>query len=160
MNLHPRRHVLAIVAPLAVLVLAACQPPPVIIPNGAQVVRVTTTEDAAMLAPRTVQNGDVYFVIEGPGLGFTFVSHRAEGDAEPSGMTEAQIERIRRGDYQDTQIEGFAVSCAPEAWTEASRWEGCRENSMLTLTEGLYAVLANSEEPGAPPVMDVLEVVP
>ena len=147
-------------AVLVALGLAACLPPPVVIPDGAQVVHVTTAEEVAIVTPRTVLAGDVYFVIEGPAMGFTLVRRLAAGDAEPSGMSQAQIDRVSQGDYQDTQIEGFAVSCGSDAWTEADHWQGCRENAVLTLTEGLYAILATGEEPGVPPVLDVLEVVP
>lgn len=144
-----------------VLVLAACQPPPVQIPPEAEVVHVSLTDERVRLAPATVRAGDVYIVIEGPGTGFTLVRRLVAPDADPTGMTQEQVDQVAGGDFQSTQIEGFAVSCAPDAWTPERRWQGCRENSMVTLTEGLYAILgAGGDEPGVPPVMDVLEVTP
>ena len=144
-----------------VLVLAACQPPPVQIPPGAEVVHVSLTDDSVRLAPATVRAGDVYFVIDGPGTGFSLVRRLVAPDADPTGMTREEIDQVARGDYQSTMLEGFAVSCAPDAWTPERQWQGCRANSMVTLTEGLYAILGGEgEEPGVPPVMDVLEVTP
>ena len=149
-----------LVLPL-ILVLAACQPPTVEIPPEAEVVHVSLTDESVRLEPPTVQAGDVYFVIEGPGTAFTLVRRLTAPGAEPTGMTREGIDRVARGDFQSTQLEGFEVSCAPDAWDPERHWQGCRENSMTTLTEGVYAILGpGGEEPGVPPVMDVLEVTP
>jgi hypothetical protein len=144
-----------------VAVAAACDVhAPVVIPAGAQVVRVRAAPAVVEVVPASVRAGDVYLVMEGPEPAISFVSHSA-GPGEPaSGMGEDQIERVALGDYQSTRIEGFAVTCAPERWTEGTHWEGCGENVRLTLSEGLYVVIVGAETPGVAPVMDVLEVTP
>jgi hypothetical protein len=161
MNRQPSRLLVRLTAMVVALVLAACLPPPVVIPPGAPTVHVTVTDDSVALAPSTVPAGDVYFVIEGPSMGFSFVRRMDAPNAEPTGMTQAQIDAIARGDFQSTMLEGIGVSCGEDEWTEERHWQGCRENSVMTLSEGLYAALGSGgEEPGVPPIMDVLEVVP
>jgi hypothetical protein len=149
------------VAIALIALLAACEPAPVVIPQGAQVVRVAVTDETVQIAPRTVRAGDVYFVNEGPEMGFSIISRMAAGDAGPTGMTQAQIDALAAGDFQSTQQDGLSVSCGADEWTEARHWQGCRENGVRTLGPGFYAILGpGGDEPGVPPVMDVLEVVP
>ncbi len=140
------------------MALTACEPPRVVIPEGAtNVVHVHPEPDNLQLDPAKVKAGVVYFVIEGPGTDFSLVRRKAAADADAIGMTAAQIAAVRNGDYQFTQAEGYSVSCAPDAWTEERHWDDCRENSMVTLTPGLYAIV---NEPGDAPIMAVLEVEP
>ena len=156
-------HVQRLITPMAisVVILGACDVhEPVVIPAGAEVVRVTASDEEVRLAPETAAAGDVYLVLEGPNQGIEFVSRLADPDASPEGMTQAEIDRVAAGDYQSTMLEGFSVTCAADEWTEAQHWEGCGENVRLTLTPGLYAVLASPDEPGVAPVMAVLEITP
>jgi len=146
---------------LMVLALTSCEPAPVVIPPGAQVVHVRVTDESVRIAPATVRAGDVYFVNEGPATGFALVRRSAAPDAELEGMTRDQVDAVARGDYELTSIEGFAVGCEPDQWTDERGWADCRPNAMVTLTEGFYAILGSGgDQPGVPPVMDVLEVVP
>jgi hypothetical protein len=149
------------VALVAALLIAACQPPPVVIPPDAQVVHVSMTDDSVRIEPESVRAGDVYFVMEGPGTGFSLVSRLPSPDAEPTGMTPAQIDAVAGGDFQSTRMEGYAITCAPDAWTEERHWDGCGENVKTTLTPGLYAILGPQGEPiSGASVMAVLEVEP
>ena len=146
---------------ISVVILAACDVhEPVVIPAGAEVVRVTASDEEVRLTPETAAAGDVYLVLEGPNQGIEFVSRLVDPDASPEGMTQAEIDRVAAGDYQSTMLEGFSVTCAADEWTDAQQWEGCGENVKLTLAPGLYAVLASPDEPGVAPVMAVLEVTP
>ena len=145
------------------LMTAACgleQPPPVVVPPGAQVVHVTVTEDSVQLVPASVQAGDVYLVLEGPNPSISFVGRMEADDARMRGMDKAQVRAVAQGDFRSTGIDGISVSCEVGAWTEARHWEGCGENVQLTLAPGFYVVLPGSEDPGVAPVMAVLEVSP
>jgi hypothetical protein len=133
---------------------------PVVIPAGAQVVRVRVSNTEVALRPASVRAGDVYLVNEGPAQGFTFIARSSGPGAEVEPMTEADVERLALGDFQFTSMDAFAVTCAPDQWTEGGHWEGCGENVALTLSAGRYAILAGAEEPGVAPVMAVLEVAP
>ena len=131
---------------------------PIVIPEGAQVVHVTASDEGVALAPDSVVAGDVYFVIEGPNQSVQIVSRMTATDASSSGMDRAQVERVSRGDFQDTAWDGFEVTCGLDEWTPARHWQGCGENHVLPMSEGLYGVVSGAEEPGVPPVMAVLEV--
>lgn len=152
-------------APLAIVWVAACDldldvHEPVVIPQGAQVVRVFADDESVQLVPASVQAGDVYLVLEGPNPAITFVSRPPGPGAELEGMDEDQARRVAEGDFQDTGIDGISVTCAADAWTEERHWTGCGENVKLTLAPGFYGVLARSDDPGVAPVMAVLEVTP
>ena len=148
-------------AAIVLMALTACEPPRVVIPEGAtNVVHVHPRPDNLQLDPAKVKAGVVYFVIEGPGTDFSLVRRKPAPDADATSMSAAQIEAVRHGDYQSTQLESYAVSCAPDSWTEERHWEGCRENSMVSLAPGLYAVVQGPDEPGVAPIMAVLEVEP
>lgn len=142
------------------LVVGACDAhEPIVIPADAEsVVHVTATDDSVTIEPSTVSAGDVYFVLEGPNAAISFVARKDAPDAPVEGMDAAQVERLAEGDYQFTAMDGFAVSCAPDEWTEERHWEGCGQNHVLALAPGLYALVASDEAPGVPPVMAVLEV--
>ena len=147
----------ALVAAL-LIALTACEPPRVVIPEGAtNVVHVYPGPDNLQLDPPRVKAGVVYFVIEGPLGDFSLIRRMAAADADATGMTAAQIAAVRHGDWQFTQAEGYSVSCAQDAWTEENHWKDCRETSMVSLTPGLYAIV---NEPDVVPIMAVLEVEP
>ena len=133
---------------------------PIVIPAGAQVIRVTVSDTEIALQPASVHAGDVYLVNEGPAPDFTFVARSSGPGADAEPMSDADVERLALGDFQFTSMEGFSVSCAPDQWTEGRHWEGCGENVALTLSAGRYAILAGAEEPGVAPVMAVLDVDP
>jgi hypothetical protein len=146
---------------LALLTGACDVHEPIVIPaNAESVVHVTATEDSVTIEPSTVSTGDVYFVLEGPNTAVSFVARKEAPDAPIEGMDAAQVERLTEGDYQFTAMDGFAVTCAPDEWTEERHWAGCGENHVLPLRPGLYALLASGEAPGVAPVMAVLEVTP
>ncbi len=148
-------------AAAALLVLAACEPPQVVIPDGAtNVVHVHLDAETVRLDPATVRAGDVFFVIEGPGPAFSLVRWLGAPDAEPRGLTPAEITRLRDGDYVWTQLDSYNVRCDPNAWTEERHWQGCRENAMVPLLPGMYAIVAGSGDGGVAPIMAVLEVEP
>jgi hypothetical protein len=149
-------------AALLALAGAACDVhEAVVIPDGAQVVRVVADDAHVALAPAAVSAGEVYLVLEGPNPDLSVIS-RATGPpgASAEGMTVDQVQRLRQGDYQSTVTETFAVSCGTDEWTAANRWEGCGENVRLTLAPGLHVVMTGADEPGTPPTMAVLEVTP
>jgi hypothetical protein len=150
-----------IAASVLLVVIAACgleQPAPIVIPPGAQVVRVFADDESVRLVPASVRAGDVYFVLEGPNPAISFIS-RAEQGGEPEGMDEAQVQRVAQGDLQNTSTDGFSVTCERE-WNPEERWTGCRENALFVLGPGFYALSASNEDPGVAPVMAVLEVTP
>ncbi len=132
---------------------------PIVIPEGAQVVHVTVSDDEVTLEPATASAGDVYLVNEGPASTYSLVSSVPTAGAEPRGFTQADVDRIAAGDFQGTGMEGIDVTC-DRAWSEAEHWRDCGENWRATLTEGLYIVMAGGEMPGEEPVMAVLEVTP
>lgn len=153
----------AISATLALtLLIGACDVhEPIVIPADAEsVVHVTATDDSVTIEPSTVSAGDVYFVLEGPNTAISFVARKDAPDAPVEGMDAAQVERLAEGDYQFTAMDGFAVTCGPDEWTEKRHWEGCGENHVLALGPGLYALVASDEAPSVSPVMAVLEVTP
>lgn len=157
----PRGIAVAVAAIAAAAVASACDVhEPVVIPAGAQVVRVTVSEAEVVVQPASVRAGDVYLVNEGPAQSFTFVARSSGPDAETEPLSDADVQHLARGDFQFTSMELFSVSCAPDQWTEERHWEGCGENVPLTLSAGSYVILAGAEEPGVAPVMAVLEVVP
>jgi hypothetical protein len=140
-------------ASLVALVMTGCDlHTPVTIPAGAQQVHITVTEYEVRLAPTTVPAGDVYLVLDGPGQGFSFVTLGG------GPFDEEAIARLEDGDLQDTAIEGFQVSCAPDEWSEERGWEGCGNVFRVSASEGQYAILAPGEAPGVRPTMAVLKV--
>ncbi len=156
-----RRLTLLVAAAAAVLPITACLPPAVVIPDGeTNVVHVHVAPENVQLDPETAEAGDVYFVIEGPGMEFSLVRWLGAPDAVPRGLTPAEIARLRQGDYQFMQLEAYGVSCGEDEWTEERHWEGCREVVLMSLTPGLYAIMGNPGDPGAAPIMAVLEVGP
>jgi hypothetical protein len=126
--------------------------------------RVTGVAIAALLvvfaAPASVHPGDVCVVLEGPSPTIGLVSAKLSEDAPVTGMSQAQLDRVARGDMQGTQIDSFGIACGADAWTEQHHWQGCGEIIQLTLSEGMYAFMADDDQPGVAPPMAVLEVVP
>ncbi|HEX2883773.1 MAG TPA: hypothetical protein VHQ42_04295 [Candidatus Limnocylindria bacterium] len=110
------------------------------------------------LAPASVPAGNVYLVLDGPGQGWELVSRGSVATEERSPLDAAQVERVRAGDLQSTTIELFQVTCAPDAWTAASRWEGCGNVTRLALRPGLYLIRPPGGEPGVVVPSAVLEV--
>lgn len=148
-------------AAFLVAAVAACDVhTPVTIPAGAQVVHVSVTETEIAIAPARVHAGAVYLVNEGPARAFQLISTSAGTDGSRGPMTPADADRLARGDFQGTTMEGFDVTCATDQWTDGQHWDGCGENVALTLSEGLYALMAGSETPGVAPAIAILEVTP
>lgn len=127
---------------------------PMTVPAGAQQVHVMVTESEVRLSPTTVRAGDVYLVLDGPGQGLSFVTLGG------GPFDDAAIARLEEGDLQDTAVEGFQVSCAPDGWSEERGWEGCGNVFRVSVSDGQYAILAPGEAPGVPPTMAVLAVSP
>ena len=137
-----------------VAVLVAVWGSPLRIPPGAQEVRIVVTETMVRLDPATVNAGDVYFMVDEPDdpsghVGFTFVSRGYPGQigGDPEPMSDDDVARLARGDYQGTAGES-----------------GWPDQAKLTLREGNYVFLIagpGGELPGVPPMsMAVLEVLP
>lgn len=142
----------ALVALVAVLVSVWGSPPR--IPATAQVVQVVVTASEVRLEPATVHRGVVYFVVEAADdpaehAGFSFVSAGPGSQCceTPIPLDGDAVDRVARGDYQGTFIEG-----------------GWGDYAKLTLTEGKYAFLiagTGGDQPGvSPQSMTVLEVLP
>ncbi|HUF05893.1 MAG TPA: hypothetical protein VMP86_00740 [Candidatus Binatia bacterium] len=138
----------ALVALVAVLVAVWGSPPR--IPIGAQTVHIVVTASEVRLDPATVHAGEIYFVVEGADdpaghAGFAFVQRQRTAAATPGPMSDEDVARLARGDYQWTATEG--------GWGNYARF---------TLHEGKYAFLTDGGgEPGVPPQsITVLEVAP
>ena len=137
---------LGVLALVAVLLSVWGSPPR--IPSTAQTVHVVVSSSAVRLEPATVHAGDVYFVLQGldaEQAGFTFVSaaYGSQCCETPMPLSDDDVDRLVRGDYQGTGVEG-----------------GWGEYTKLTLLAGNYAFLIGGNEPGVPQSITVLEVLP
>jgi hypothetical protein len=149
-----RRNSLSLAAVVALVMTGCDLHTPMTISAGAQQVHIVVTESEVRLTPTTVQAGDVYLVLDGPGQGFSFVTLGG------GPFDDEAIARLEQGDLQNTAIEGFQVSCAPDGWSEERAWEGCGDVFKVSVVEGRYAILAPGERPGVRPIMAALNVVP
>ena len=130
----------ATILALALAVLPGCvlfhAHEPVVIPDGAQVVRIAVSGEGVSLEPASVRAGDVYLVNEGPSGSYQFLSSMPTPDASPGPFTQAGVDRIAIGDFQGVMHEGISVECE-RAWTEADHWTDCGENWHMTSGRGL-----------------------
>lgn len=141
----------ALVALVAVLVSAWGSPPR--IAADAQVVRIVVTATEVRLDPATVHAGEIYFVVEGADdpaghAEFMFVQRKRTAAETAGPMSDEDVARLARGDYQGTAIEG--------GWGTYARF---------TLHEGKYAFLialpgGGPDDDVPPQSIAVLEVVP
>jgi len=127
---------------------------PLRIPTGAQEVHIVVTATAVRLEPAIVHAGDVYFTVDEPDdpsghAGFTFVGRGYPGQigGDPQPMSDDDVARLARGDYQGTGSQS-----------------GWGDQAKFTLSEGNYVFLIAGPGgglPGVPPMsMAVLEVLP
>ncbi len=141
----------ALVGLLAVLVSVWGSPPR--IAAGAETVHVVVTASEVRLDPATVHAGEIYFVVEGADdpsghAEFVFVQRQRTAAETPGPMSDDDVARLARGDYQWTATEG--------GWGSYARF---------TLHEGKYVFLValpgGPDDGDVPPQsMAVLEVVP
>jgi len=143
---------IAVVALVAVLVSVWGSPPRM--PADAQAVHVVVNGSMVRLDPATVHGGEVYFVVDVPDgmaehAGFSFVSagYGSTCCDAPLSLSDDAVDRLVKGDYQGTGIEG--------GWGQFAKF---------TLRAGKYAFLIagpNGDQPGVPPQsVTVLEVLP
>jgi hypothetical protein len=57
--------------------------------------------------PSTVRAGDVYLVIDNPGTSVTLVERKSTPDESRGPLTDAELDRVARGDTFHTAISGF-----------------------------------------------------
>lgn len=135
---------------LAVSLVAVWGSPPRI-PAGAQTVHIVLSASDVRLDPTTVHSGPVYFVVDGPHdlseqANFSFVSAGYGSQCPPCNaplpLSDDDVARLARGDYQGTGTEG-----------------GWGRYAKFPLLEGKYAFLTGGAEPGVRPLsIAVLEV--
>ncbi len=150
--------VLAILLPLVVAgALAGCEPGPITIPPGAQVVHVIVTGDAVAVEPTAVRAGDIYMVLDEPGTNVVLVERMTAPEETPGPLSDDDLDRVAHGDsYHTAMTSGFANG---EPHGNVTR---------LVLAPGRYVFLADDPECVAaraggvipPGSMAVLQVVP
>jgi hypothetical protein len=150
----------------AVLLVGACSRSTAI-PPGAQQVHVAITDAEVRLEPASVHAGDVYLVIDEPPEGsLTFVWHSASASATIAPLSDADIDRLERGDVQFTGASGLSAGgCDPSQRREdRGRMGPCGNVMKVVLPAGKYAVVGGSPEDRSPdgsgPPIGILEVGP
>ena len=154
------------IAGILIVVLMGCERATPI-PAGAQEVHITITESGVRLIPATVSAGDVYLVVDAPPDGsVTFVERKDASDATPGPMSDADLERLRRGDLQFTASSGLDAGGCSEAQNIEDRGKmgPCGNVMHVVVVPGKYAVLGDGPEAdpatGSVGPIAVLEVVP
>jgi hypothetical protein len=93
----------AVVLPILVAgMLMGCEPEPITVPPGAQVVHVIVNGDSVRLEPSTARAGDVYLVIDNPGTGVTLVERQSTPDESPGPLSNVELDRVAHGDLFHT----------------------------------------------------------
>ena len=124
--------------------LVGCDRHQILIPDGAQVVRMVVTASEVRLDPATVRAGDVYLVVDGHlESSFTFVERQRSADETPGPLSDDDLERLAHGDSEGTSMSGFhAGGCSPEQIAQDRDKTGyCGYVSMVTVRAGQYAIL-------------------
>ena len=148
-----------------VCVLAGCGPGQTPVPPGAQLVHVSVVGSEVRLDPATVSAGDTFVVLDTPGSSVGFAQAKRTAAEALGPLTDADLDRLARGDTQGTAIGGFEdVGCSPDQRAEARGQMGpCGNVFQIVLTPGKYAFFTGSPEgePGADArSITVLEVIP
>src|SRR6476659_5666410 len=81
------------------------------IPSGAQQVHVAVTQSSVTINPKTVRAGDVYVVLEGPELHVGFAMSVPNAGASPGPLSDADLDRLARGDVHGLGLNSFDVGC-------------------------------------------------
>jgi len=114
---------------------AACFPGPISVPPEGQRVEVVIDGDTITLDPTTVRAGDVYLVLVRPGTSMLLVERKSTPEETPGPLSEAELDRVRRGDTFHTAITGGFANGEP--YGNVSR---------IVVTPGLYAFLVEEPE--------------
>ena len=131
------------------------------VPSGAQILHVAVGPNDIRLSPATVHAGDVYIVMDVPctSVGLAW---RSQGSVEVTPLTDDDIARLRKGDFQDTGSTGFeSGDCSsPAASPNGYRFGECGNAENWPLGAGKYAFFLQGPDGITPRVVTVLEVVP
>jgi len=136
------------------------------IPSGAQQVHVVVTGSGVHLDPATVPAGDVYVVLDTPGSSVGFAQRQRTAAETPGPLSDADLDRLSRGDTESTAIGGFGdTGCSAEQRAEDRGQMGyCGNVFKMVLTAGKYAFFAGDLDGGPPGdysgSIAVLEVLP
>jgi len=110
--------------------------------------------------PSQIPAGRTLLVLKGPAQSFTIVAGPNSDTAVATALDSDAVNRAAFGNFERTTLLPMQVTCGPQEWTEADHWAGCGEVFEIELQPGFYAIVAGNPEPGEPPTMSVLEVVP
>jgi hypothetical protein len=148
------------------LLAAGCsilEPSPVTVPAGATTIPLTVEEGPSAhvtFQPSQIPAGTTFLVLEGPAPGFVIVAGPNSDAAVATPLDSDAVNRVAFGNLEGTTLLPMQVTCATEEWTEADHWAGCGEVFRIDLQPGFYPIVAGNPQPGEPPTMSVLEVVP
>ena len=131
------------------------------IPPGAQQVHVAVTQASVTINPRTVRAGDIYVVLEGPELDVGFAMSVPNAGATPGPLSDADLDRLARGEVQGLGLRSFEVGCdAAQRAEDRGKIGYCGNVRRQPLSAGKYAFYIGSPEAGGVRSMAVLEVLP
>lgn len=147
---------------LLALAAVACGRGQATIPPGATTVSVTLAGDEVRLEPSTVPAGDVYLVLDTPGMSVSFAMGQDSAEATPGPLTDEALERLAGGSSEGTAMTSFGDhGCSPEQRAEdRGRLGPCGTVFLQPLVPGRYAFFAGDPEPGGPVKLAVLVVQP
>jgi hypothetical protein len=131
------------------------------IPSGAQQVHVAVTRASVTINPKTVRAGDIYVVLDGPELHVGFAMSVPNASAAPGPLSDADLDRLARGDAQGLGLSSFGVGCdAAQRAEDRGKIGYCGNVRRQPLSAGKYAFYIGS--PGADGIhsIAVLDVLP
>lgn len=131
----PRLVIVALALVLGLISLGCDRHEPIVVPDGAQQVKVLVSDGMITLTPDTVRAGEVYLVLaQGSDAGYSFIARQDAPGVTFGPFSDDQVSRVVQGDAYHTYTDDFGQGCADIA-KEAPH---CGAYGPLVLTAGKY----------------------